>query len=345
MDEPTALPSTAASGCGNELCVLPENGAHDDLRQRTELCLRQRFDALGLAAHTPRLKSALEYALFPGGLRLRPTLVMSMAMGLGIEDEDCTSALATAIELMHCASLVHDDLPYFDDAILRRGRPSLHRRFDEATAVLVGDSLIVAAFEVLARAIANPLPELRSTVATLVGELAESTGARAGLIAGQAMELEPSAMHDTPIGRYHRAKTAALFELAASGTASLARALGHELEPARFRALGRAAGEAYQLADDLLDTQRESSPLGKPVGQDLRHGRPNAVVRYGTLGARDALDAKLNQLSESCRSAGFDPRGFTWLELFEGKLRGALDLHRSPSPGAHTSSYPPARRS
>jgi geranylgeranyl diphosphate synthase type II len=177
-----------------------------------------------------------------------------------------------ALELIHCASLVHDDLPAFDDADLRRGKPTVHRAFSEPLAVLAGDSLIVLAFEVLAKH--GALAPLRALA--LTGALARHTGAPFGICAGQAWESEPK----VDLLAYHRAKTAALF-VAATQMGALA--AGQEAEP--WADLGDRIGAAFQVADDLKDALLTSDQTGKPAGQDAAHLRPNAVQSMGVEGA------------------------------------------------------------
>ena len=220
----------------------------------------------------PRLAAALPYAVFPGGARVRPTILLSVAMACGDDRPEISDAAAVALELIHCASLVHDDLPAFDDADLRRGKPSLHRAFSEPLAVLTGDSLIVMAFDVLARAgMRAPERALR-----LVMTLAQRTGMPDGICAGQGWESEAQ----VNLSAYHRAKTGALF-IAATRMGAIA--AGHE--PEAWDDLGARIGEAFQVADDLKDALGTAETMGKPCGQDAVHQRPNAVQLYGIKGA------------------------------------------------------------
>lgn len=220
----------------------------------------------------PRLAEALPYAVFPGGARIRPTILLSVAGACGDDRPELADAAAAALELIHCASLVHDDLPAFDDADLRRGKATLHRAYSEPLAVLAGDSLIVLAFEVLARA------GLRAPdrALALVSTLAMRTGMPMGICAGQAWESEPQ----VSLSAYHRAKTGALF-IAATRMGAIA--AGHE--PDAWEDLGARIGEAFQVADDLKDALGTEAETGKPVGQDAAHLRPNAVQMYGVTGA------------------------------------------------------------
>jgi geranylgeranyl diphosphate synthase, type II len=220
----------------------------------------------------PRLAASLPYAVFPGGARVRPTILLSVALACGDDRPEMADAAAVALELIHCASLVHDDLPAFDDADLRRGKPTLHRAFNEPIAVLAGDSLIVLAFEVLARAGTRAPDRALQMITTL----AQRTGVPFGICAGQGWESEPQ----INLAVYHRAKTGALFVAA---TRMGAIAAGHDPEP--WDDLGARIGEAFQVADDLKDALGSAESTGKPCGQDAAHHRPSAVEIYGVAGA------------------------------------------------------------
>lgn len=226
----------------------------------------------GRNATPPRLAEALHYATAPGGARIRPTILTSVALACGDDRPGLTDAAAAALELIHCASLVHDDLPCFDDADLRRGKPSVHRAFSEPLAVLTGDSLIVLAFEILARQ-SSVAPD---RVAQLILTLAQRTGMPGGICAGQGWESEET----IDLSAYHQAKTGALF-IAATQMGAIA--AGQEAEP--WFELGARIGEAFQVADDLRDALYDAETLGKPAGQDDLHGRPNAVTELGVPGA------------------------------------------------------------
>ena len=219
-----------------------------------------------------RLASALDYSVTPGGARIRPTILLSVALACGDDRPHLANAAAAALELIHCASLVHDDLPAFDNADMRRGKPTVHLAYGEPLAVLAGDSLIVLAFEILARA-AGDQP---GRALQLVRVLAERTGMPGGICAGQAWESEAH----VNLGAYHRAKTGALF-IAATQMGALA--AGQEAEP--WQELGARIGEAFQVADDLKDALLSQVEIGKPAGQDAAHGRPNAVAELGVSGA------------------------------------------------------------
>ena len=220
----------------------------------------------------PRLASALRHAVFPKGSRIRPRLCLAVADACGGQNPTVADAAAAAIEFLHCASLVHDDLPCFDDAAIRRGRPSVHSAFGEPLAVLTGDALIVLAFETIARE-ASCAPEL---LPALLISLAHAGGAPFGIAAGQAWECEPR----IDLTHYHRAKTGSLFVAAAVAGATAA-----GVASAPWHEFGEHLGQAYQVADDLRDAIGSAEDLGKPVHQDEVLGRPNAVLRLGVGGA------------------------------------------------------------
>ena len=229
----------------------------------------------------PKFAKALRYSVFPGGARVRPQLCLAVAKACGDPDPALTDAAAAALELMHCASLVHDDLPAFDGADLRRGKASVHARFGEPLAVLVGDALIVQAFETVARAGAVALPRLPA----LMMVLARAVGAPNGIAAGQAWESEAN----IPLETYHRAKTGALFV-----GATMAGAVAAGADPGPWRTLGEKIGEAYQVADDLLDAAG-GAESGKPVGRDAALGRPSSALTLGTQGAISRLKALVGE--------------------------------------------------
>lgn len=250
----------------------------------------------------PRLAAAMRHAVFPKGARIRPRLCLSVAVACGDDDPMLATAAAAAIELLHCASLVHDDLPCFDDADTRRGRPSVHRAFGEPLAVLAGDALIVLAFQNIAGVVSSPAR--RAQVIALVGR---AVGASSGIIGGQAWECES----EIDVARYHRAKTGALFAAASSvGAAASGK------DPGQWRTLGETLGEAYQIADDIRDAIATEADIGKPVGRDAALGRPNSVAALGLDGAVRRLGGLVATASDSvpeCAGAG-DLRALIQLE-------------------------------
>ena len=234
----------------------------------------------------PKLSAAIRHALFPGGARVRPRLCLAVARACGDDEPNVSDVAAAAIEMMHCASLVHDDLPCFDNAATRRGKPSVHVAFGESEAVLAGDALIVLAFEALARTVAL----VPSRVPGLIVNLAHASGVPHGIVAGQAWESEPR----IDLSEYHRAKTGALF---AAATAAGALAAGSNPEP--WRLLGERIGEAYQVADDMQDIMADPQSWGKPCGQDDALGRPNALRELGLRGAIERLKLLVGAAIES----------------------------------------------
>jgi geranylgeranyl diphosphate synthase type II len=251
----------------------------------------------------PRLARAIGYAVFPAGHRFRPRLCLAVAEALGAEDSDLALNAAVAVELLHGASLIQDDLPAFDDAAERRGHPALHRMFGEALAVLAADALIIGAFEGVARA-AGHHPE---RAARLVSEIARGVGTPHGAVAGQGWESE----EDIDLVQYHRAKTAALFE---SATACGAIAAGHDPEP--WRAVGMWLGRAYQIADDISDEAGSGAD-----GSDAVLGRPNAFRAYGALGSVRALEHAMRMALEAIPEGTGHARFHGFLTALLGEFR------------------------
>ncbi|MEY4711143.1 MAG: hypothetical protein RIS88_593 [Pseudomonadota bacterium] len=253
---------------------------------RIEQALAGQFAQLQ-GPHTPqRLLAAMRHAVFPGGARIRPQLCLAVAGACGEDDPALAEAAAVAIELLHCASLVHDDMPCFDDAETRRGQPAVHRAFGEPLALLAGDALIVMAFEVMGRAGAQHA----SRLGPLIGAIGRGVGAQEGIVGGQAWECEPK----VELSRYQRAKTGALFVAATCGGALAAGA-----PAAPWQRLGECLGEAYQVADDIRDVMGDAEQLGKPVGQDAQHGRPSAAAELGLVGALHYFRQLMQQAVDS----------------------------------------------
>ena len=247
-------------------------GARVDPLSRIEAALNAAVAQADAAGCPPGLAAAMRSSVFPRGARIRSRLCLAVAMACGEDAPGLTDAAAAAVELLHCASLVHDDLPCFDDADTRRGRPTVHRQHGEMLAVLAGDALIVLAFQILGEAAAAAPARL----GRLVSVIGRGVGVPRGIVAGQAWECEAA----IDLALYQREKTGALF---AAATLAGAAAAGVDAEP--WRALGLRLGEAYQVADDLRDAVCSADELGKPVGQDTAHRRPNAVAQLGLDGA------------------------------------------------------------
>jgi farnesyl diphosphate synthase len=231
----------------------------------------------------PRLWQAMGYAALAGGKRLRPFFVLQSAQIFAVSGEPALRA-AAAVEMIHAYSLAHDDLPAMDDDDLRRGQPTVHRQFDEATAILAGDALQTLAFEVLADAATHPSGDVR---AELVAVLARASGA-AGMAGGQMLDL---AAADTDwdasaVGQLQSMKTAALFAGACEMGAILGEAPADQR--AALRAFGLNFGLAFQITDDLLDATGDAAEAGKAVGKDAAQGKATLVALEGVEGARAA---------------------------------------------------------
>lgn len=290
---------------------------------------RALHEALAAGGGSPPglLSEALAYAVFPGGARVRPRLCLEVARMCG-GVTDVAYAAASAVELLHCASLVHDDLPCFDAADTRRGRPSVHRLYGEAMAVLVGDGLMVQSFHTLARGLARR-PELGIAPMTT---LLEAAGPRRGLVAGQAWELE----EDVELAAYHRAKTASLFEAAA--------ALGAQVSgvaPAPYVTFGRAFGMAYQLADDVADVLATPDVLGKPTGRDRALRRPSGVDDADHTAALESLGRATHAAVEAVPSIASDGDHASDLRRFVAAVFDALSARLPGNCGAPAPSAAP----
>jgi farnesyl diphosphate synthase len=228
-----------------------------------------------------QLLEAMRYATMGGGKRLRPFLVMESGKLFGV-DEVTTLRIATALECIHTYSLVHDDLPCMDDDDMRRGRPSTHREYDEATAVLVGDGLLTLAFEIISDAKTHPDPFIRCE---LVSRLALAAGHR-GMVGGQMIDLgsENKELAISAITRLQRMKTGALIAFACESGAIASRA-SHTATHA-INAYAHDLGLAFQIVDDLLDVEGSSDELGKTSGKDEVSGKATFVAILGPERAR-----------------------------------------------------------
>ena len=256
------------------------------LLKRAEEALKSHFQTAAGVGAPPRLQAAMQHAVFSGGARIRPQLCMAVATACGDDAPELTNAAAVALELMHCASLVHDDMPTFDNADVRRGRPTVHKAFSEPLALLSGDGLIVMAYQVLLQA-GRQHPE---RLIMLMDNLSRGVGLPCGIVAGQAWECETAA----DLAQYQRSKTGALF---VSATCAGAIASGRACEP--WAPLGAFLGEAYQVADDIRDVLGDIASLGKPVGQDTLNDRPSSAQAMGLEGAIAHFDALIKQAGDA----------------------------------------------
>jgi farnesyl diphosphate synthase len=231
-----------------------------------------------------RLMSAMRYAALGGGKRLRPFLVLETGRLFGV-DERCLLRVAAALECIHTYSLIHDDLPCMDDDDLRRGRPTVHIAYDEATAVLAGDALLTIAFEILADPQTHADPNIRIA---LVGRLAEASGAR-GMVGGQMMDMIAEELGDdiAAVTRMQRLKTGMLITYAVEVGALMGRA-SDEAKHA-LSAYAHDLGLAFQITDDILDAEGSTEEVGKAVGKDADTGKATFVSLLGLDGAKQRV--------------------------------------------------------
>ncbi len=261
--------------------------------------------ATGETARPKRLIESVRYATLGGGKRLRPLLVIESAALFGVPRERALMTGA-AIECVHCYSLVHDDLPAMDDDDLRRGRPTVHLAYDEATAILAGDSLLTFAFDLLARTQTHPDPAVRIA---LVAGLASAAGL-GGMAGGQMLDLTAEGRYgeailsETEIITLDNMKTGALIKFACVAGAILGQA-----PKASHDSLGRygqALGQAFQIADDLLDIEGDSATVGKSTGKDAAKGKATFVDILGSKGAHTRLAALVAKAEQALEPFGQD---------------------------------------
>jgi len=260
--------------------------------------------------HERRLTEAMRYATLGGGKRLRAFLVMETAALFAVS-ATCGARVAAAVEMLHAYSLVHDDLPAMDDDDLRRGQPSTHRQFDEATAILAGDALQTRAFEILAEVDTHSDPQARCE---LVAALALASGAR-GMAGGQMIDMlaEGKALTAAEVTRMQALKTGRLLQFSAEAGAILGRAA-----PAQRLSLagyGRDLGAAFQIADDLLDVLGTAEEVGKTTGKDIAAGKATLVSILGPERARAQAEILAQQATGHLH--GFGPRADRLRELAE----------------------------
>ncbi|MBZ9892824.1 MULTISPECIES: polyprenyl synthetase family protein [unclassified Mesorhizobium] len=258
-----------------------------------ETLLRRLLDDRALTgeiARPERLMAAMRHGVLNGGKRLRPFLVMESA-ALFSADGEAALRVAAALECVHCYSLIHDDLPAMDDDDLRRGQPTVHRAFDEATAILAGDALLTLAFDILADE-TTALPAERRAALVLALARAAGTG---GMVGGQTLDLEAEriAPDEAGIIRLQAMKTGALIRFACEAGAVVAGVPAGDRE--RLAEFGSAIGLAFQLADDLLDLTADAAQMGKATGKDAAAGKATLVALHGEAWARAQLHGLVHQ--------------------------------------------------
>jgi farnesyl diphosphate synthase len=237
-------------------------------------------------ARPKRLMDAMRYSSLNGGKRLRPFLVVESAAVFGVPRE-AGLLVGAALECIHCYSLIHDDLPSMDNSDLRRGRPTLHKKTDDATAILAGDGLLTLAFDIVTR---DEIHQDANVRLLLTRALARAAGI-GGMVGGQMLDLAGEGRfgdrEPVDVARLQQMKTGALLRFGC-----IAGALLGQASPKQYQALddyGKALGEAFQIADDLLDVEGDAAALGKPAGQDAALGKTTFVTQLGIEGARQRI--------------------------------------------------------
>lgn len=272
-------------------------------RRLADLLGEQELTGPAPAAQAERLLDAMRHAVLSGGKRLRPYLVIESAALFGVAAEAAANA-AAAVELIHCYSLVHDDLPAMDNDAMRRGRPTVWRAFDEWTAILAGDALLTLAFDVLARPSTHPDANVRLD---LIQAYAHAAGV-AGMVGGQALDLMADKLGDPPrpdeahVQALQSMKTGALLTVSAEAGAILGRASNSERSA--LRRFGKALGAAFQIADDLLDVEGDATVVGKAVAKDAVANKATLVSLLGVEGARARLSVIESEALEALACFG-----------------------------------------
>ena len=287
----------------------------------------------GEPARPKRLMEAMRYATLGGGKRLRPFLTVETARALGRTDNGPKRAGA-AIECIHAYSLIHDDLPSMDDDDLRRGRPTTHRAFDEATAILAGDGLQALAFEILADPATDASADVR--VALCLG-LARAAGL-AGMVGGQLLDIDAekstAPLLVEEIRLLQAMKTGALLKFSVEAGAILAGA--DKKARAALEVYGRAIGAAFQIADDILDVESDAATLGKRAGKDAEQNKGTLVGALGLEGARRELDRLVDEAIAAVDAAEVGAKGdmlratARFVACGRTERRGRRPLHRPP---------------
>lgn len=279
---------------------------------------RHRVDSkldsvLGQGSEIPaRLLEAMRYSVLGGGKRVRPLLVYAGGELVGA-DESMLDAIAASVELIHAYSLVHDDLPAMDDDDLRRGRPTTHRQFDEATAILAGDGLQTLAFEILAtdsRLAARPDAQSR-----IIAWLARASGP-AGMVGGQALDMaaEGQRLDEAGLERIHRGKTGALIRAAIMMPSELGNLTAEQR--ANLDVFARDIGLVFQIRDDLLEVEQDTATLGKNAGSDASNEKSTYPSTLGLEGARRRAAETHERAIAALEALGPRSRGLYWLSEF-----------------------------
>jgi len=266
----------------------------------------------GPAPH--HLVAAIRHGALNGGKRLRPVLLLQSAQIFSFPREKAINA-AMAVEIVHCYSLIHDDLPPMDNDDLRRGKPTVHKAYDEATAILAGDALLAHAFDILSSSKCHPDPQIRLH---LIAELAKASGA-GGMAGGQALDLkgETTYLSEIEIAQMQSMKTGALIYAAVRMGAILGGANKKQL--GALGAYAKAAGRAFQLADDILDLTASTEQMGKTTGKDAAAKKPTMVARIGIEAAQRQLGDTIHNALDALMMFGSSANGLRDTARFFGQ--------------------------
>ncbi len=287
--------------------------AFQELLLQTKVRVEAKLDELlsptprvGESARPARLLAAMRYSVLLGGKRLRPFLLVETARALGVEGEGPLRA-AAAIELVHCYSLVHDDLPAMDNDDIRRGRATTHKAFDEAAAVLAGDALLTLAFDVMADEPTHPDGAARAALCLGLARASGLGGMAGGQMLDLAAENASAPLDRAAISQLQAMKTGALLRFSVEAGATIAGA-----SPNRLKALsqfGAAIGAAFQIADDLLDAEGDETALGKRTGKDAARNKATFIASLGVTAARAELGRLVVQAQSAIDKANLGHEG------------------------------------
>jgi geranylgeranyl pyrophosphate synthase len=259
-----------------------------------------------------RLQAAMEYSVLGSGKRVRPLLAYASAELCGLEPA-AVDSIAAAVELVHAYSLIHDDLPSMDNDDLRRGRPTTHRAFDEATAILAGDALQALAFEILCND--EHLAKTPAAQIRVIAWLARAIGP-SGMVGGQALDLEAEGQQlgEQSLEDIHRRKTGQLIRASIMMPSEFA----DFSDPARAQldAFARDIGLVFQIRDDLLEIEQDTDTLGKNAGSDAANDKSTYPSVLGANGARERADSVYRHALEALAAVGTDVQGLRWLSEF-----------------------------
>ncbi len=263
------------------------------------------------------LHRAMRHSVFAGGKRIRPTLCLEAAAAVRPEEAEQALDVGCALEMIHTYSLIHDDLPALDNDDFRRGQPTCHKAFGEATAILAGDALLTLAFEVLARC----GPTLAERRAAILADVAQAAGTLDGMIGGQVVDLESERrpVDAATVEYIHRSKTGALIRAAVCSGALAAGALEDQL--AALSEYGAQLGLAFQIVDDILDVESSSQKLGKTAGKDAAQHKATYPAIHGLACSRELAAARIQKAVAALEPLGPQGRWLREIALYIGERK------------------------